>query len=57
MRLLLSLIAVRFYTKRTPTKTVSVASLSKVLTAYLVYKEVQAGKLKWDSSVTISNYP
>ncbi|HEL0002062.1 D-alanyl-D-alanine carboxypeptidase PBP3 [Streptococcus equi subsp. zooepidemicus] len=38
-------------------KTVSVASLSKVLTAYLVYKEVQEGKLKWDSSVTISNYP
>ncbi|GAB6713339.1 D-alanyl-D-alanine carboxypeptidase PBP3 [Streptococcus uberis] len=34
-----------------------VASLSKVLTTYLVYKEVKSGKLSWDTPVTISNYP
>ncbi|VHG82044.1 D-alanyl-D-alanine carboxypeptidase [Streptococcus pyogenes] len=36
---------------------VPVASVSKLLTTYLVYKEVSKGKLNWDSPVTISNYP
>ncbi|MGT2888599.1 D-alanyl-D-alanine carboxypeptidase PBP3 [Streptococcus didelphis] len=36
---------------------VPVASLSKVLTIYLVYKEIQEGRLSWESPVKISNYP
>ncbi|MGT2935322.1 D-alanyl-D-alanine carboxypeptidase PBP3 [Streptococcus castoreus] len=36
---------------------VPVASISKVLTTYLVYKEIANKKLSWDSPVTISNYP
>lgn len=31
--------------------------MSKVLTTYLVYKEVQSGNLSWDTPVKISNYP
>ncbi|WP_159590853.1 D-alanyl-D-alanine carboxypeptidase PBP3 [Streptococcus halichoeri] len=38
-------------------KALPVASISKVVTAYLVYQEVQKGHLKWDSPVSISNYP
>lgn len=38
-------------------KTLPIASLSKVLTTYLVYKEVQSGNLSWDTPVRISNYP
>ncbi|MGT2934227.1 D-alanyl-D-alanine carboxypeptidase PBP3 [Streptococcus catagoni] len=34
-----------------------IASLTKVLTTYLVYKEVHSGKLQWDTPVKISNYP
>ncbi|EIQ81166.1 D-alanyl-D-alanine carboxypeptidase PBP3 [Streptococcus canis] len=36
---------------------VPVASISKLLTTYLVYKHVADGKLKWSDPVTISNYP
>lgn len=38
-------------------KAVPVASITKLLTTYLVYKEIANGKLEWGSSVTISNYP
>ncbi|EFR44428.1 D-alanyl-D-alanine carboxypeptidase PBP3 [Streptococcus pseudoporcinus] len=38
-------------------KTLPIASLSKILTTYLVYKEVQSGNLSWDTPVKISNYP
>ncbi|MGT2687435.1 D-alanyl-D-alanine carboxypeptidase PBP3 [Streptococcus porcinus] len=38
-------------------KKLPIASLSKVLTTYLVYKEVQSGNLSWDTPVKISNYP
>lgn len=33
-----------------------IASITKILTVYLVYKEIQAGELKWDDKVKISNY-
>ncbi|XCY67671.1 serine hydrolase [Streptococcus iniae] len=36
---------------------VPVASLSKALTAYLVYKAVDNKKIKWNTPVKISNYP
>lgn len=36
---------------------VPVASLSKALTAYLVYKAVDNKKISWDTPVKISNYP
>lgn len=38
-------------------RAVPVASISKILTTYMVYKEIKAGKLHWDTPVTISNYP
>ncbi|MGT2744843.1 D-alanyl-D-alanine carboxypeptidase PBP3 [Streptococcus phocae subsp. phocae] len=44
------------YEKKADTP-VAVASVSKLLTTYLVYKEVHSGKLKWTTPVTISNYP
>lgn len=34
-----------------------VSSLTKVLTTYMVYKEVDAGRLSWDTPVKISDYP
>ncbi len=34
-----------------------IASITKILTVYLVYKEIKAGDLTWDTKVKISNYP
>lgn len=34
----------------------SVTSLNKLLTIYMVYKEIAAGRLSWQSSVDISDY-
>lgn len=33
-----------------------VASITKILTVYMVYKEIQQGKLSWNSNVKISDY-
>ncbi|MBS7578216.1 serine hydrolase [Enterococcus sp. MMGLQ5-1] len=33
-----------------------IASITKIITAYMVYDAVANGKLKWDDSVTISDY-
>lgn len=33
-----------------------VASITKILTVYMVYKEIDQGKLNWDSKVKISDY-
>ncbi|MCD3501473.1 serine hydrolase [Streptococcus equi subsp. equi] len=33
-----------------------IASLTKLLTVYLVLKEIKAGRLQWDSQVTLSEY-
>lgn len=38
-------------------KVAGVASISKILTAYMVYKEINTGRLKWDDLVDISDYP
>ncbi|MGT2926526.1 D-alanyl-D-alanine carboxypeptidase PBP3 [Streptococcus cuniculipharyngis] len=38
-------------------KVAGIASITKILTAYMVYKEVNAGRLKWDDPVNISDYP
>ncbi|KHD43859.1 D-alanyl-D-alanine carboxypeptidase PBP3 [Streptococcus hongkongensis] len=38
-------------------KVLPVASATKALTAYMVYKEIEQGKLGWSSPVTISDYP
>ncbi|KYP20739.1 D-alanyl-D-alanine carboxypeptidase PBP3 [Streptococcus parauberis] len=38
-------------------KILPVASATKVLTTYMVYKEIEQGKLEWSSPVTISDYP
>ena len=34
-----------------------VASMTKILTAYMVYKAVDQGKITWDTEVDISDYP
>ena len=34
-----------------------VASMTKILTAYMVYKAVDQGKITWDTEVGISDYP
>ena len=34
-----------------------VASMTKILTAYMVYKAVDQGKINWDTEVGISDYP
>ena len=34
-----------------------VASMTKILTAYMVYKAVDQGKITWDTDVDISDYP
>ncbi|MDR0299171.1 MAG: D-alanyl-D-alanine carboxypeptidase [Streptococcaceae bacterium] len=33
-----------------------IASITKLLTVYMTYKEIQAGKLKWADKVSISDY-
>ncbi|MEX2785660.1 D-alanyl-D-alanine carboxypeptidase PBP3 [Streptococcus sp. H49] len=33
-----------------------IASITKILTVYLVYKEIDQGQLSWDSKVAISDY-
>ena len=33
-----------------------VASMTKILTAYMVYKAVDQGKINWDTEVNISDY-
>ncbi|MBM7643236.1 D-alanyl-D-alanine carboxypeptidase PBP3 [Streptococcus loxodontisalivarius] len=33
-----------------------VASMTKILTVYMVYKQIQEGKLSWDTKVEISDY-
>ena len=42
--------------KRTPLPD-GVASMTKILTAYMVYKAVDQGKITWDTEVDISDYP
>ena len=34
-----------------------VASMTKILTAYMVYKAIDQGKITWDTEVDISDYP
>ena len=34
-----------------------VASMTKILTAYMVYKAIDQGKITWDTEVNISDYP
>ena len=34
-----------------------VASMTKILTAYMVYKAIDQGKITWDTEVGISDYP
>lgn len=34
-----------------------IASMTKILTAYMVYKAVDQGKITWDTEVGISDYP
>lgn len=36
---------------------VAIASITKLLTAYLVFKEVKEGRLSWETPVNISDYP
>ena len=38
------------------TSTAGIASITKILTVYLVYKQIDEGKLKWDDQVAISDY-
>lgn len=38
-------------------KALPVASATKALTAYMIYQEIEEGKLEWSSPVTISDYP
>ena len=33
-----------------------IASMTKILTIYMVYKEIEAGNLSWDTKVDISDY-
>ncbi|MFC3932377.1 D-alanyl-D-alanine carboxypeptidase PBP3 [Streptococcus dentapri] len=33
-----------------------IASITKILTVYMVYKQIDAGKLSWDTKVEISDY-
>ncbi|MGT2837282.1 D-alanyl-D-alanine carboxypeptidase PBP3 [Streptococcus macacae] len=35
----------------------AIASITKILTVYMVYKEIQSGDLSWNSKVKISDYP
>lgn len=35
----------------------AIASITKILTAYMVFKEVKEGRLTWDTLVNISDYP
>ncbi|MDB6184623.1 D-alanyl-D-alanine carboxypeptidase PBP3 [Streptococcus vestibularis] len=44
------------YEKDASTST-GIGSITKLLTAYMVYKAVDQGDLKWDSKVDISDYP
>lgn len=39
------------------TKPDAIASITKILTVYMVYKEIDKGKLNWDTKVAISDYP
>ncbi|QEY06872.1 putative D-alanyl-D-alanine carboxypeptidase [Streptococcus mutans] len=39
------------------TSPAGIASITKILTIYLVYKEIKAGDLTWNTKVKISNYP
>lgn len=34
-----------------------IASITKILTVYMVYKEIEAGRLSWKDKVSISDYP
>ena len=44
------------YEKDATTST-GIGSITKLLTAYMVYKAVDQGDLKWNSKVEISDYP
>lgn len=44
------------YEKRA-TKPVPIGPTSKLLTAYVIYHEIEAGRLQWQDKVTISDYP
>lgn len=35
----------------------AIASITKILTVYMVYKEIDQGNLTWDTKVDISDYP
>lgn len=35
----------------------AIASITKILTAYLVYQEIDKGRLNWNTEITISDYP
>ena len=37
--------------------TAGIASITKMLTVYMVYKEIKSGDLTWSSKVKISDYP
>ena len=44
-------------TNRTATTPTGIGSITKLLTAYMVYKAVDQGELKWNTKVDISDYP
>lgn len=35
----------------------AIASITKILTVYMVYKAIDDGKLSWDTEVSVSDYP
>ncbi|MDR0297718.1 MAG: D-alanyl-D-alanine carboxypeptidase [Streptococcaceae bacterium] len=44
------------YAQNATDSTTQIASVTKLLTAYLVYKKIDAGKLKWTDKIKISDY-
>ena len=44
------------YAQNADDSSTAIASVTKLLTAYLVYKNVAEGKLSWDSKVSLSKY-
>ena len=42
--------------EKNPDEKLSPASVTKVMTLYLIYKSIEEGKIKWDDVVTVSEY-